>query len=194
VVVGDAAEWFVSGIVDAAKGMRVGPGGAAGVSMGPVIDEASRRRIIGCIESGVAEGASLILDGRQASLPSVGCFIGPTIFDHARPGMQVLEEEIFGPVLTIVREPTLDAAIATINRSSYGNMGAIFTSSGHSARRFRAMAQVGMVGINVGVPAPMAVFPFAGWKRSFFGDLHANGEDAVRFWTELQVVVSRWGL
>lgn len=192
VAVGEAAAWFVPAIVEAARRLRVGPGGEGMSTMGPVIDEASRQRIIGCIEAGVLEGAELVLDGRKAAVPPTGCFLGPTIFDHARPGMQVLEEEIFGPVLTIAREATLDAAIATINRSSYGNMGVIFTSSGHAARRFRTLAQVGMVGINVGVPAPMAVFPFAGWKQSFFGDLHANGEDAVRFWTESKVVVSRW--
>jgi malonate-semialdehyde dehydrogenase (acetylating)/methylmalonate-semialdehyde dehydrogenase len=109
-----------------------------------------------------------------------------------RPGMQIVEEEIFGPVLSVIREETLDAAIATMNRSRYGNMGVIFTSSGHAARRFRAHAQAGMIGINVGVPAPMAVFPFSGWKDSFIGTLHANGEDAVRFYTEYQITVSRW--
>ena len=106
--------------------------------------------------------------------------------------MRIADEEIFGPVLSIVREETLDAALATMNRSKYGNMGVIFTSSGYAARRFKTHAQVGMVGINVGVPAPMAVFPFAGWKQSFFGDLHANGEDAAKFYTESKVVVSRW--
>ena len=100
--------------------------------------------------------------------------------------MDILENEIFGPVLSIVREPTLDAALATLNRSKYGNMGVIFTSSGYNARRFKTHAQVGMVGINVGVPAPMAVFPFAGWKQSFFGDLHANGEDAAKFLHRIQ--------
>jgi malonate-semialdehyde dehydrogenase (acetylating)/methylmalonate-semialdehyde dehydrogenase len=106
--------------------------------------------------------------------------------------MRICDEEIFGPVLSIIREETLDAAIAAVNRSPFGNMGVIFTSSGHSARRFKTHTQVGMVGINVGVPAPMAVFPFSGWKNSFFGDLHANGEDAVKFFTESKVVVTRW--
>ena len=106
--------------------------------------------------------------------------------------MDILENEIFGPVLSLVREQTLDAALATLNRSKYGNMGVIFTSSGYNARRFKTRAQVGMVGINVGVPAPMAVFPFAGWKNSFYGDLHANGEDAAKFYTESKVVVARW--
>ena len=125
-------------------------------------------------------------------MPKQGCFVGPTVFDNVRPGMKVLEEEIFGPVLSVVRESTLDAALATMNRSRYGNMGVIFTSSGYNARRFKTYAQVGMVGINVGVPAPMAAFPFSGWKQSFYGDLHANGEDAARFYTESKVVVTRW--
>ena len=114
------------------------------------------------------------------------------IFDHVRPGMRIADEEIFGPVLSIMREDTLDAAVATMNRSRYGNMAVLFTSSGHTARRFQDHAEAGMLGINVGVPAPMAVFPFSGWKESFFGTLHANGEDAVRFFTELRITVSRW--
>jgi malonate-semialdehyde dehydrogenase (acetylating)/methylmalonate-semialdehyde dehydrogenase len=157
-----------------------------------VIDEVSRQRILGFIDAGVQDGAKLVVDGRACDMPKKGCFVGPTIFDNVRPGMRIADEEIFGPVLSVVREETLDAALATLNRSRYGNMGVIFTSSGYSARRFKTHAQVGMVGINVGVPAPMAVFPFAGWKQSFFGDLHANGEDAVKFYTESKVVVSRW--
>lgn len=191
VVVGDAAEWFVPKIAAAAKAIKVGAGDAPGVGMGPVIDAASKQRIEGFIAGGEADGAKCVLDGR-AGVPAKGCFVGPTIFDHVRPGMRLFDEEIFGPVLSIVREPTLDAAIATVNRSRYGNMGVIFTASGYNARRFKTHAQVGMVGINVGVPAPMAVFPFSGWKQSFFGDLHANGEDGAKFWTESKVVVTRW--
>lgn len=192
IAVGDAATWFVPRIVEAARKLKVCAGDVPGANLGPVIDEASRARIHGFIESGTEDGATLVVDGRTASLPSRGCFVGPTIFDHVRPGMRIADEEIFGPVLSIVREATLDAAIATLNRSRYGNMAVIFTSAGYSARRFRTLAQVGMVGINVGVPAPMAAFPFAGWKQSFYGDLHANGEDAVKFYTESKVVVTRW--
>ncbi len=192
VVVGDAAEWFVPKIKAAAEKIKVAAGDQPGVGMGPVIDQASKARILGFIESGEKDGATCVLDGRKAVMPSGGCFVGPTIFDNVRPGMRIVDEEIFGPVLSIVREATLDAALSTMNKSKYGNMGVIFTSSGYSARRFRTHAQVGMVGINVGVPAPMAVFPFAGWKSSFFGDLHANGEDAVKFFTESKVVVTRW--
>lgn len=192
VLVGDAADWFIPRIKEAVEKIRVGAGDQPGVGMGPVIDEESRKRILGFIESGVRDGATMVLDGRACALPGKGCFIGPTIFDHVRPGMRILEEEIFGPVLSIAREQTLDAALSTMNKSRYGNMGVIFTSSGYNARRFKTHAQVGMVGINVGVPAPMAAFPFSGWKQSFFGDLHANGEDAAKFYTESKVVVSRW--
>ncbi|CAG1007325.1 malonate-semialdehyde dehydrogenase (acetylating) / methylmalonate-semialdehyde dehydrogenase [Phycisphaerales bacterium] len=192
IAVGDAGTWLVPRLVEAAKKIKVAPGCDAGVGMGPVIDVASKERILGFIASGEQDGATLTFDGRKAAMPSQGCFVGPTIFDNVRPGMKIADEEIFGPVLSVMREDTLDAALATLNRSRYGNMAVIFTSSGYSARRFRTHAQVGMVGINVGVPAPMAVFPFAGWKQSFFGDLHANGEDAVKFYTESKVVVSRW--
>lgn len=192
IAVGGAAEWFVPRIVEAARKIRVGAGDTPGVGMGPVIDAASKERILGFIKSGVDDGAKIVLDGRTCEMPKGGCFVGPTVFDNVRPGMRICDEEIFGPVLSIIREDTLDAAIAAVNRSPYGNMGVIFTSNGYNARRFKTHTQVGMVGINVGVPAPMAVFPFAGWKQSFFGDLHANGEDTVKFWTESKVVVTRW--
>ncbi len=192
IAVGDAAEWLVPRLVEAANALKIAAGDQPGVGMGPLIDEASRERVLRYIGIGEEEGAILALDGRNVDLPRTGCFVGPTIFDNVRPGMQIVEEEIFGPVLSIVREETLDAAIATMNRSRYGNMGVIFTSSGYAARRFRSHAQAGMIGINVGVPAPMAVFPFSGWKDSFIGTLHANGEDAVRFYTEFQITVSRW--
>ncbi len=197
IAVGDAGSWLVPMLKDAAANIKVGPGDSAGVGMGPVIDKASQERILGFIESGKADGAKCVfptsaLSTQHSALPQAGCFVPPTIFDHVRPGMRIADEEIFGPVLSVMREDTLDAAVATLNRSRYGNMAVIFTSSGYNARRFRTHAQVGMIGINVGVPAPMAVFPFAGWKQSFFGDLHANGEDAVKFYTESKVVVSRW--
>jgi malonate-semialdehyde dehydrogenase (acetylating) / methylmalonate-semialdehyde dehydrogenase len=197
ILVGDAPTWFVPKIKEAAAKIKVGPGEQPGVNMGPVIDKQSQQRIEGFIATGHKDGATCIFG--SAPLPSgkgpgegSGCFVHPHIFDNVRPGMEILENEIFGPVLSIVREPTLDAALATMNRSKYGNMGVIFTSSGYAARRFKTHAQVGMIGINVGVPAPMAVFPFAGWKQSFFGDLHANGEDGVKFYTESKVVVARW--
>ncbi len=203
ILVGDTPDWFIPKVKAAAAKLKVGPGGEAGVNMGPVIDKSSQERILGFIESGKKDGSTCIFGSGTPTLrggspvpPPLGggsgCFVPPTIFDNVRPGMDILENEIFGPVLSLVREQTLDAALATLNRSKYGNMGVIFTSSGYNARRFKTRAQVGMVGINVGVPAPMAVFPFAGWKNSFYGDLHANGEDAAKFYTESKVVVARW--
>ncbi len=192
IAVGDVGDWLATMLKAAVSRIRVGAGDEAGCGMGPVIDAASKERILGFISAGVQDGATLVLDGRTAAMPATGCFVGPTIFDQCRPGMKIVDEEIFGPVLSIVRETTLDAAVATMNRSRYGNMAVIFTSSGYSARRFKTNAQAGMIGINVGVPAPMAVFPFSGWKQSFFGDLHANGEDAAKFYTESKVVVTRW--
>jgi malonate-semialdehyde dehydrogenase (acetylating)/methylmalonate-semialdehyde dehydrogenase len=192
VCVGDAGEWLVPALVDAAKKIKVGPGGEPGVGMGPLVDAEARDRVHTYIDLGKKEGATVVLDGREFHAPKHGCFVGPTIIDHCRPGMAVIEDEIFGPVLSIMRERTLDAAIAAVNRSRYGNMAVIFTSSGHDARRFRTLIDAGMLGINVGVPAPMAAFPFSGWKQSFFGDLHANGEDGPRFFTKSKVCVARW--
>lgn len=190
--VGDAAGWFVPAIVEAAKGISVSSGDDPDVGMGPVIDRASCERIVDYLRIGEDEGAELVLDGRSSARPDGACYIGPTVFDRVTPGMRICQEEIFGPVLSIVRADTLDAAIGALNGTDYGNMGVIFTASGHSAHRFKTNARAGMIGVNVGVPAPMAVFPFAGWKNSFFGDLHANGEDAVRFYTEHKILVSRW--
>jgi malonate-semialdehyde dehydrogenase (acetylating)/methylmalonate-semialdehyde dehydrogenase len=192
IAVGDAAEWFIPRLVEAARAIRVAAGDDPHAGMGPLIDKASQQRVRSYIDIGASEGAKILLDGRDAVIPPGGCFVGPTILDHVRPGMRVAEEEIFGPFLSIMREQTLHAALATTNRSAYGNMAVIFTSSGYTARRFQHNVQAGMLGINVGVPAPMAVFPFSGWKDSFFGTLHANGEDAVRFYTEYRVTVTRW--
>ncbi|MCH2133347.1 MAG: aldehyde dehydrogenase family protein, partial [Phycisphaerales bacterium] len=144
------------------------------------------------IDIGLADGADLLLDGREAKMPAEGCFVGPTIFDNVTPSMRIASEEIFGPVLSVMRAATLDEAIDMVNQSEYGNMAVLFTDSGHAARRFETKVQAGMLGINVGVPAPMAAFPFAGWKRSFFGDLHTNGEDGFRFFTKSRVTVRRW--
>ena len=192
VCVGDAGSWLVPALVEAAKKIKVAPGGEPGVGMGPLIDEEAKQRVLKYIDLGAKEGAKVILDGRTCPLPSKGCFVGPTIIDHVKPGMAVVEDEIFGPVLSIMHEQTLDAAIATVNRSKYGNMAVLFTNSGHAARRFRTLVDAGMLGINVGVPAPMAAFPFSGWKQSFFGDLHANGEDGPKFFTKSKVCVARW--
>ncbi len=192
VCVGDSGTWLVPALVEAARKIKVGPGSEPGIGMGPLVDAEAKDRVHTYIDLGAKEGAKVVLDGRTGAIPAKGCFVGPTIIDNVKPGMAVVEDEIFGPVLSIMHESTLDAALATINRSKYGNMAVIFTNSGHAARRFRTLVDAGMLGINVGVPAPMAAFPFSGWKQSFFGDLHANGEDGPKFFTKSKVCVARW--
>jgi malonate-semialdehyde dehydrogenase (acetylating)/methylmalonate-semialdehyde dehydrogenase len=189
VLVGDAHEWFIPRIVEAAKKIKVSGGGEKDCGMGPLIDQASVSRVTKAIEGGVATGADLLLDGREINLPG---FVGPTIFDNVPHDSALAMEEIFGPVLSILRAETLEDAIEVTQRSPYGNMAVMFTDSGYAANKFKDTAGAGMIGINVGVPAPMAVFPFCGWKDSFFGTLHSNGEDAVRFYTEGRIIVSRW--
>ena len=159
--------------------------------MGPVIDSAARDRIVQAIEKGVAEGASLVRGGKHEDR-SGGFFVPPTLFDAASPDQHIAREEIFGPVLTMLRPRDLDEAIAWANRSPYGNGAVIFTSSGGAARQFAREVQCGMVGVNVGVPAPMAAFAFSGWNRSFFGDLHVQGTEGVMFYTRQKIVLSRW--
>ena len=159
--------------------------------MGPVIDSAARDRILQAIEKGVAEGASLVRGGKHEDR-SGGFFVPPTLFEAASPDQHIAREEIFGPVLTMLRPSDLDEAIAWANRSPYGNGAVIFTSSGGAARQFAREVQCGMVGVNVGVPAPMAAFAFSGWNRSFFGDLHVQGTEGVMFYTRQKIVLSRW--
>ena len=160
--------------------------------MGPLVTSDHCQRVAGYIEKGVAEGATPLVDGREIKTAGSGFFLGPTIFDHVTPEMTIAREEIFGPVLSVMRVKTLDEAIELVNRSPFGNATAIFTASGKAAREYSSRIEVGMVGVNVGVAAPMAFFPFAGWKNSFFGDLHAHGKDAVAFYTEQKVIMSRW--
>jgi malonate-semialdehyde dehydrogenase (acetylating)/methylmalonate-semialdehyde dehydrogenase len=191
VAVGEVADPLVERLVQGAARLRVGDGADEATEMGPVIRQSAKERICGFIERGLAEGAHLVCDGRT-DLPERGSFLRPTIFDHVRPEMSIAREEIFGPVLSVVRVPDLDAALDVVNASRYGNAASIFTRSGAAARAFRQRVQAGMLGINVGVAAPMAFFPFAGWKQSFYGDLHATGKDAVRFYTEQKVITSRW--
>src|SRR5262249_10651227 len=142
----------------------------------------------------LAAGADLLCDGRGVHVPEApdGFYVGPTIFDHARPEMSLVREEIFGPVLSVIRTHDLDAAISQINASGYGNAAVLFTTSGRAARAFRHRVQCGMVGVNVGVPAPTAIFPFSGWNNSFFGDLHVQGREGVAFYTRQKVTLSRW--
>ena len=193
VPVGDAAGPLLDLLLKKTKELKVGNGAEPGVEMGPLVTEDHRKKVVGYIDKGVAEGAKALCDGREKMTKSDdGYFVGPTIFDNVRPEMTIAREEIFGPVLSVIRTKSLDEAIKLINSSEFGNTTAIFTSDGKSAREFASRIEVGMVGVNIGVPAPMAFFPFSGWKKSFFGDLHAHGRDAIAFYTEQKVVMSRW--
>ena len=191
VAVGDVADDLVDRLGRAVATLRIGNGADPEVELGPVIREQARERIAGYIERGIAEGARLACDGREG-LPDNGYFLRPTIFDNVRPEMAIAQDEIFGPVLGVVRMPDLDSALDVVNASRFGNAASIFTRSGGAAREFRQKVQAGMLGVNIGVAAPMAFFPFAGWKHSFYGDLHATGKDAVLFYTEQKVITSRW--
>ncbi len=192
VPVGEAAGPLLDLLVKRTNSLAVGDGAQAGVEMGPLVTSDHCRRVAGYIEKGVAEGAIPLCDGRQTKAAGAGFFLGPTIFDNVTPEMSIAREEIFGPVLSVIRVNTLDDAIQLVNRSPFGNATSIFTSNGKAAREYSSRIEVGMVGVNVGVAAPMAFFPFAGWKNSFFGDLHAHGKDAIAFYTEQKVIMSRW--
>ena len=167
---------------------------ASDVDMGPVITKESKDRVETLIQTGIGEGAELLLDGRDVLVPGFeeGYFIGPTILGNVSTKSQVYTTEIFGPVLSIIHVNTLDEAIETINQNRYGNSACIFTKSGAAARKFRHQTLAGNIGVNIGVAAPMAFFPFSGWKESFFGDLHGQSAHAVEFYTQTKVVIERW--
>jgi malonate-semialdehyde dehydrogenase (acetylating) / methylmalonate-semialdehyde dehydrogenase len=193
VAVADAHERLMPALIEAAGALRVGDGFAAGVDVGPVISCAARDRIQAWIERGIADGATLVLDGRSvAGTNPDGSYIGPTILDDVTPEMDIAREEVFGPVLCVIRASSLDEAIDIVNRSRFGNGSSIFTESGASVRRYRHEVQAGMVGVNLGVAAPIAFFPFSGWRDSFLGDLHAHGPDAVEFYTRKKTVTERY--
>jgi malonate-semialdehyde dehydrogenase (acetylating) / methylmalonate-semialdehyde dehydrogenase len=192
VTVGDAHEQLIGPLVEASRALRVGDGLDDANDVGPVISCTARDRIRDWIERGVADGARLVLDGRDASGDPDGSYVGPTILDDVTPEMDIAQEEVFGPVLCVISAPTLDEAIGVVNGSRFGNGTSIFTESGASVRRYRHEVQAGMVGVNIGVAAPVAFFPFSGWKDSFLGDLHAHGTDAVEFYTRKKTVTSRW--
>jgi malonate-semialdehyde dehydrogenase (acetylating)/methylmalonate-semialdehyde dehydrogenase len=191
VAVGEVAAPLLDLLTAKASGVRLGEGTHAGTEMGPLITAEHRQRVVGYIEKGVAEGATPLLDGREHSSGD-GYFVGPTIFDHVRPDMTIAREEIFGPVLSVIRVGDLGEAIDLVNSSAFGNTSSIFTSDGKTAREYASRIEAGMVGVNIGVAAPMAFFPFSGWKNSFYGDLHAHGKDAVSFYTEQKVIMTRW--
>jgi malonate-semialdehyde dehydrogenase (acetylating)/methylmalonate-semialdehyde dehydrogenase len=195
IAVGKAAETVLPELVSATKAIRVGPTFAdADVQMGPVITSQHRERVEQLITTGEREGATVAADGRGIRVESApnGFYVGPTILDRVAADTTVMREEIFGPVLNVMRMADLDAAIEMANRSAYGNGASIFTSSGRAAREFKHRIRAGMVGVNVGVPAPMAFFPFSGWNQSFFGDLHLQGREAVAFFTQQKVTTTRW--
>ena len=194
VAVGDAGDPLVAKLAARARKISTGPGDAPDIEMGPVITCAAKDRITGLIDKGVAEGAKLVLDGRRPSIPghADGFFVGPTLFDHVKPAHAIYKEEIFGPVLSVVRAESLDDAIGLVNANPYANGAAVFTRSGHAARVFQQDCEVGMAGVNVPIPVPMAFFSFGGWRHSLFGDLHVHGMDGVRFYTRTKVMTSRW--
>jgi malonate-semialdehyde dehydrogenase (acetylating)/methylmalonate-semialdehyde dehydrogenase len=194
ITVAEAAKPFTDRISEAAASRKIGYGLEAGTEMGPVISAESQARIETLIAQGISGGAKPLVDGRKASASGYekGHFIRPTVLADVDPAGELARTEVFGPVLSVMRAESVEAAIELVNRSAYGNMACLFTSSGAAARQFRYEARVGNIGINVGVAAPMAYFPFSGWKESFFGDLHAQGRDAIDFYTEKKVVVERW--
>lgn len=192
VAVGGAGDGVVERLVDYASKLRVGPSdGDEAVDMGPVIRREHRDRVASFLDIAAGEGADVTLDGRR-EFAGEAFLIGPSVVDQVKPGMRVADEEIFGPVLSVARVDSLDEALALGSKCEYGNGAAIFTRSGYAARQFKRHFSAGMIGVNVGVPAPMAWFPFTGWNRSFFGDLHMQGAEGIQFHTRQKVTLSRW--
>lgn len=194
ITVGAAREAFTEGIAEAATSRRVGYGLDDGVQMGPVITPDSKQRIEGLVAQGVAEGARIIVDGRGQSVAGYddGYWVFPTVLDNVDPRSKIAHTEIFGPVLSLMHADDIEQAIELVNARNFGNMACIFTNSGQAARHFRRYADAGNIGVNIGVAAPMAFFPFSGWNDSFFGDLHAQGRHGVEFYTQTKVVIERW--
>lgn len=187
----DIADAFIAKLVKEIKQVKMGNGLDDGVFLGPVIRKENQTRTFDYIEKGIAEGATLLADGRE-NIPSEGFFVGPTIFDHVTTEMTIWQEEVFAPLLSIIRVKDLKEAIATANKSEFANGACLFTNNAAAIRYFRETIDAGMLGINLGVPAPMAFFPFSGWKSSFYGTLHANGKDGVDFYTRKKVVTARY--
>ncbi|PLR75922.1 methylmalonate-semialdehyde dehydrogenase (CoA acylating) [Bacillus sp. V3-13] len=193
VAVGDVAEKLIKKLNEKADDIKIGNGLDKDVFLGPVIRQEHKEKTGKYIEIGEQEGATLVRDGRKdEAYLETGYFIGPTIFDNVTPSMKIWKDEIFAPVLSIVRVRSLEEAIELTNQSDFGNGACLFTKSGSNVRYFRENIEVGMLGVNIGVPAPMAFFPFSGWKNSFYGDLHANGPDGVEFYTRRKMLTARW--
>jgi malonate-semialdehyde dehydrogenase (acetylating)/methylmalonate-semialdehyde dehydrogenase len=192
VAVGDVADSLVSEIVTRARTLRAGSGHDEASDFGPLITQQARDRVASYVADAETAGASIALDGRDAEVPSSGFFIGPTVVDHVRPEMKVYQDEVFGPLLCVVRASDLSDALAVVNANPYGNGAAVFTRSGPAARAFTRAVSAGMVGVNVPIPVPVSHFSFGGWKDSLFGDTHMQGPQGVHFWTRAKVVTSRW--
>ncbi|MEV4259237.1 aldehyde dehydrogenase family protein, partial [Spirillospora sp. NPDC049652] len=190
VAVGAAADPLVERLAERARAVKVGPGAEAGSEMGPLIGRDALERVTGHVERAERDGAAVVVDGR--GLPGPGHFLGPCLLDRVTPAMAAHQEEIFGPVLVVLRADSLDEAIALVNSVPYGNGTAVFTSSGAAARRYQREVRVGMVGVNVPIPVPMAFYSFGGWKDSLFGDTHVHGAEGIRFYTRAKAVTSRW--
>lgn len=192
VAVGDVGDRLVSAIAERLPGLRVGPGAEPGTDIGPLITAEHRDRVASYVGAGADAGATVVVDGRDGALPGDGFFLGPSLIDHVGTDMSVYTDEIFGPVLSVVRVDTYEEALAVVNGNPYGNGTAIFTRDGGAARSFQFDVEVGMVGINVAIPVPVASYSFGGWKSSLFGDLHMYGPEGVQFFTRAKVVTSRW--
>ncbi|MDQ1399734.1 MAG: malonate-semialdehyde dehydrogenase (acetylating) / methylmalonate-semialdehyde dehydrogenase [Acidimicrobiaceae bacterium] len=192
VAVGESADPLIAAIKARVPSVRVGPGSDADSEMGPLISPDHLKKVASYIDRGEQEGATVVVDGRQASVPRDGFFLGVSLLDDVTPDMDVYRDEIFGPVLSVVRVDTFDAALKLVNQNPYGNGAAIFTRDGGAARRFQFECQAGMVGINVPIPVPVGYYSFGGWKASLFGDTHMYGPEGVRFCTRTKVVTSRW--
>ena len=187
------ADEFIALLKQKADDVQIGNGLDEGIFLGPVIREQHKERTLSYIEAGEKEGAKLVRDGREdEAVKEAGYFVGPTIFDNVTPNMKIWQDEIFAPVLSISRVKDLDEAVELSNKSRFANGACIFTKDGGSVRQFRETIDAGMLGVNIGVPAPMAFFPFSGWKDSFYGDLHANGKDGLNFYTRKKVITTRW--
>jgi malonate-semialdehyde dehydrogenase (acetylating)/methylmalonate-semialdehyde dehydrogenase len=194
VAVGDAGDRLIEAVKQQLAELKVAPGTVDGADMGPLVTREHLERVRGYVDLGLREGASLVVDGRELRIKGheQGYFLGPCLFDHVTPAMRIYREEIFGPVLVVVRVPDLESALDLVDAHEFGNGTAIFTASGEAARDFTQRVQCGMVGVNVPIPVPMAFHSFGGWKRSLFGPLHVHGPDGVRFYTRLKTVTSRW--
>jgi len=194
VAVGTAGDELVGRLRDEAAGITVGPGDDAASDMGPIVTRQARDRIAGYVSRGEQAGATLVVDGRNLVVDGHedGFFIGPSLFDHVATDMDIYTDEIFGPVLVVLRADSLAQAIELINANPYGNGTAVFTSSGHAARTFQRSVHVGMIGVNVPIPVPMAFYSFGGWKDSLFGDTHVHGAEGIRFYTRAKAITTRW--